>query len=379
MDYTKVLKQAWKNVVNYRALWIFGIILALTTASTTNTAVSQSSKQRTESREGIMGTGVSIQPLEGESIWDAAQRAFRETGEVLGQEFEQADEEMTHFYQEDLGLDITSNVIKLITTLIWVFIVFLIFGTFLRYISETALISMVDDREESGEQLRVRDGFRLGWSRTSWRLFLIDVIIFVPVALVFILLFAIIFAPLLLLAFGIKEVSIFSGVLTAGLFFIFVFLAIIADQLIRVLKQFARRECVVNKQTPIDAIRNGFNLAKSNIKDVGIIWLVLVGVNVGWPIVMALCTILIVALDIVISGILGLLVGLTASLAGAAEPVVTGFLVGVPLFLLLLGIPMAILAGLKEVFTSSTWTLTYRELLALSGMKAEALPEPEEA
>ena len=31
MDYTKILKRALHTVWNYRALWIFGIILALTT------------------------------------------------------------------------------------------------------------------------------------------------------------------------------------------------------------------------------------------------------------------------------------------------------------------------------------------------------------
>jgi hypothetical protein len=368
MDYTKVLKQAWKNVFSYRALWIFGIILALTTASTTNLMLGNRGRQQQNYGEGIMGTEVTVQPLPGESTWHAFQRAFREAGEELNQEFEQADEEMTRFYQDELGLKITSFIIMLIT--------FLIVGTFLRYISETAIISMVNDQEETGTRLRMRDGFRLGWSRTSWRLFLIDLIIFVPVALVFMILFATVFAPLLLIALGITELSVFSGFLTAGLFFLFIFLAIIIDQLIRLLKYFARRECVVNKETPIDAIRKGFNLAKSNIKDVGIIWLVLVGVNVGWPFVIALCAILVIAADIILSGTLGLLGGLIANLAGAAEPVLVGFLVGIPLFLLFLVTPLVFLGGLKEVFTSSTWTLTYRELRALSSMKAEAVPEP---
>jgi hypothetical protein len=193
------------------------------------------------------------------------------------------------------------------------------------------------------------------------------------------ILFGLVFAPLILLALGITELSIFSGVLTAGLFFLFIFLAIITDQLIRLLKHFARRECVVKKQSPVDAIRNGFNLLKSNIKDVGIIWLVLVGVSIGWPIVMGLAAILIIAADIVLSGLLGLLAGLTANLAGAAEPVLVGFLVGIPLFLLILILPLVVMDGLREVFASSTWTLTYRELRALSGMKVEAVPEADES
>jgi hypothetical protein len=380
MDYTKVLKQAWKNVVSYRALWIFGIIIALTTASSMNIMFSDSARQQEgEYREGIMGTGVTVQPLPGESIWEATDRAFQEAGEELQNELDEANEELTQAFQDNLGWNIQVDIVRFITFMLWSILILAVAGLVLRYVSETAMIAMVNDREETGEQLRVRDGFRLGWSRTSWQLFLIDLIIFVPVALVFMILFGLVFAPLILLALGITELSIFSGVLTAGLFFLFIFLAIITDQLIRLLKHFARRECVVKNQSPVDAIRNGFNLVKSNIKDVGIIWLVLVGVSIGWPIVMALVAILIIAADIVLSGLLGLLAGLTANLVGAAEPVLVGFLVGIPLFLLILILPLVVMDGLREVFASSTWTLTYRELRALSGMKAEAVPETDES
>ena len=33
MNYTKALKRAWETTWRYRALWIFGVILALTTIS----------------------------------------------------------------------------------------------------------------------------------------------------------------------------------------------------------------------------------------------------------------------------------------------------------------------------------------------------------
>jgi len=375
MDYTKVLKQAWKNVISYRALWIFGIILALTTVSTTNIMLSDRTRQQEgEYSQGIFGTGVTVDVQSGENVWEAVREAFQEAGEELQKEFDLADQELTRLYREDLGWDIQSDIIKFIAVVFWIFLILFILGRVLRYVSETALISMVDDREQTDEQLRTRDGFRMGWSRTSWHLFLIDVIIFVPTALAFILLFGVVFAPLLLLALGITELSVFSGLLTGGLFFLFIFLAIIIGQLIHLLRLFAWRECAVKKQTPVTSIRNGFKLVRNNLKDVGIIWLVLVGVNIGWPVVMGLSAILLIAVDIVVSGLLGLLAGLTANLAGAAEPVLVGFLVGIPLFLLFLIIPLVFLDGLKEVFASSTWTLTYREISALSGMKAEAVP-----
>lgn len=67
-----------------------------------------------------------------------------------------------------------------------------------RYVAETALIRMVDDYQASGQKQSIGQGFRLGWSRVAWRLFLIDLLIFLPVAFGLGLVFAAALAPLLL-------------------------------------------------------------------------------------------------------------------------------------------------------------------------------------
>ena len=59
-----------------------------------------------------------------------------------------------------------------------------------RHVSEAALIRMVAEYEDTGEQLGVWQGLKLGTSRTAWRLFLIDLTIDVPVTLTSLLLFA---------------------------------------------------------------------------------------------------------------------------------------------------------------------------------------------
>ena len=46
-----------------------------------------------------------------------------------------------------------------------------------RYVSETAVIRMVDEYEATDSKMAIRQGFRIGWSRTSWRLFLINLIV----------------------------------------------------------------------------------------------------------------------------------------------------------------------------------------------------------
>ncbi|NIO72083.1 MAG: hypothetical protein GTN71_24425, partial [Anaerolineae bacterium] len=69
--------------------------------------------------------------------------------------------------------EIVSTLIAIGVGLACVIVILIIAATIARYVAETALIRMVDDNEETGQQHSVRQGFRLGWSRTAWRLFLI--------------------------------------------------------------------------------------------------------------------------------------------------------------------------------------------------------------
>jgi hypothetical protein len=377
MEYGKVLKQAWKNVTGYRALWIFGILLALTTASgSTGTTASQSAWQTDADSSGILGTGITLDLQPGDSLVEALSEAFDEVGIELQRGIDEANRELRMLFRNELGLDWQVDILKSLTVLLWFAFVFILVGKVFRYMSETALIKMVDDQEQTGEQRKGREGFRMGWSRTSWRLFLIDLVIDIPTAIVFLILFALVFAPLLLWGFGIAEIGWLSVAFTSGLFFLFIFLAIIASQAIGLVKQFARRVCALEDAGVFDSIRRGFKLLRKQLKEAGLMWLILVGVNIGYPIVVGIFAILLLAIAAVIGGGIGLLSGLTANALGAAQPILTGFSVGVPLFLLLIILPLLLLGGLKEVFVSSTWTLTYRELRALASLKAEALPEP---
>jgi len=52
-------------------------------------------------------------------------------------------------------------------------------------------------------------------------------------------------------------------------------------------------------------------------------------------------------------------------IAQGATPWIAAIIVGLPIFIVVMAIPLAVLGGLMQTFQSSTWTLTYRELLAL--------------
>jgi len=67
-----------------------------------------------------------------------------------------------------------------------------------------------------------------------------------------------------------------------------------------------------------------------------------------------------------------------AALVGPSWPS-GGGAVGIPIFLLVMVTPLALLGGLREVFRSSAWTLTHRELRALEKLQPEQLPETDAA
>jgi hypothetical protein len=51
-------------------------------------------------------------------------------------------------------------------------------------------------------------------------------------------------------------------------------------------------------------------------------------------------------------------------------------IVGVVLLVLTVAIPMTLLGGLREVFKSSAWTLTFREAVRNQSIKSKSAPQP---
>ncbi|MEE8390903.1 MAG: hypothetical protein V3S14_08945, partial [Anaerolineae bacterium] len=174
MDHIKVLKRAWETTWRYRALWIFGIIIALTTASAGGGGSSAGG-----SGGGNDGNG-RFQPP-GDFPWPPSEYSWS---------------------WPEIPSNIVNTLIVISVGAACVITLLVIVGTIARYVAETALIRMVDEHEETGEQRSVRKGFRMGWSRTTFRLFLISLLIGLPTKLVFILLFALTAVPLLLWTMG---------------------------------------------------------------------------------------------------------------------------------------------------------------------------------
>ena len=257
-------------------------------------------------------------------------------------------------------------------------IIFVILGTIARYVSETALIKLVDEYEETGVRHGVREGFRIGWSRTAFRLFLIGLLIVFPLVVFFILLAGSSVGVVLLSAVVLVGRAVVFGVIGIvagiGMLFTTIMLIIVASAVTSTLMHFFWRACALDDLGVVEAISEGFQLVMRHLGDVVIMALIIFGLKIAWSvgviaasIILLPVILLVIVLAVILGGIPALIVGLVSSLffPSAILPVIFAILVGLPIFILTVGAPWLFLNGLKETYISTTWTLTYRELRVL--------------
>ena len=271
--------------------------------------------------------------------------------------------------------EVVSTLIVAGIALACVLILLSIASVIVRYVAETALIRMVNDHEETGEKRSIRQGFRWGWSRTSLRLFAIDLLVFVPLVVGFILLLLLALAPLLLWTTHSQAAGIVGTVTTIGLAVLFILLFIAVITAASLLIHFFRRVCALEEVGVVESIRRGYALVRRHLKDVFILWLIMVGLTFGWTILMIPVVLMLLIVGVVLAGGPALLVGGLAGMAskGGPMPWLLGGAVGLPIFLIVLTVPMLFLSGLWQIYRSGVWTLTYRELRALEAVQPAPL------
>jgi hypothetical protein len=331
MDHLKVLRRSLEITWRYRVLWVFGILLALTTGGGGG-----------GNGGGGGGTG-------------NRQLSLPSTGGIRAPQ---------------IPPEVISALIVAGIGLACIILLLIVASLVVRYVAETSLIRMVADHEETGEKRSVRQGLRWGWSRTALRLFLIDLLIMVPLVVGFILLLLLALAPLLLWTTHSQAAGIVGTVATIGLVILFILLFIVVIAAASLLIHFFRRVCALEEVGVVESIRRGYALVRSHLKDVAIMWLIMVGLTLGWTILMIPVVLMLLLLGIVLGGGPALLVGGVASqaLQGPLPWILAGA-VGLPIFFLVLIVPLLFLGGLWQVYRSSVWTLTYRELRAMEAVQ----------
>jgi hypothetical protein len=370
MNHVEVIKRAWHMVTRYRALWVFGIILALTTT----TWGPNMSSRGTDGGDSNQKT-ITIDP---ESDFS------RQVEEAVGEDVE----DITRLFEEGIPPALKQAAITAGIVLACVVLLLIVVFCVLRYVAEVALIRMVDEYEKTGEQSNWRQGLRMGWSRSAWRIFLICLVTYIPAILAVILVSAVVMLPL---AFGAANTleggnipaGVFWLVVAVGFFFLIILLAIVLFVALALLEKFFWRVCVLEDRGVFDSIREGYAVARQHLKAVGLMWLIMLGVHLGYPILVIPIVLLLMAAGLLVGGVSGLV---TRGIAGLLVKGVTAWIVAgavaVPVFVLVLVVPLIFLGGLREVFTSSSWTLTYRELRALESVEPvhpPDLPAPDAA
>jgi hypothetical protein len=365
MDPVKILKRAWAILWSYRALWAFGLILALATAGST-TRGSNNSVQYKQDRNSPPMTPHNIQ------------EAFRQAGQELEKLFQQ-------------GIPGTHISGQALSTFLWVvggfFVLMLVVGILMaiaRYVSETAVIRMVDEYEGSGNRMSVRQGFRTGWTKTSWRLFLINLLVNLPaIALVLVLIVAAAGFYFSVANGSAKYTPVTLFSIIAPLL-IAIFLVALLSILLRLLRNFFWRVCALEDASVSESVRRGFAMVRENWKNIGLMWLVMIGLGIVWAvasIILFIVTIPVVIVTALLALLLVavpffLLVGAFSLFLAGPLPWIAAGLFMLPLFFVIAFSPWVLLGSWQSVYTSTVWTLTYREIKALPALTPTIIPQP---
>ena len=359
MKHMQVLKRAWHILWNFRVLWVFGIILALTTPSVRNTSSYQTSNNDNQRYE-----------------FNYDKPILPQITEVIEQGIKEGQIELDLLRTGDNTEQFAYQLIQAVLWFSLVLITLLLLAQVFRYISETSLIKMVDQYEDSGEKATTGEGFRLGWSREAWRIFLSDLVIEIPFFLAALLVGGLVLVPILTWSSENTAGSLVTMLTSIGLAILLGLLLLAVRAVLAVIKPLIRREIALKQATVIEAIRSGFKLARQYWKETGLMWLILFGIDIVWP----LFLIPLALVTIFLAGSLGvgvaLLIGGEAFTTGGSAAF-WGIVVGLTFFIIVLMIPLGFVNGLKETFKSSTWTLTYREIIALKSLENGDAPKVE--
>jgi hypothetical protein len=368
MNLNTILKKAWQILWNYRALWLFGAVLGLVGPKVFYPGPWSSWENNDQWTKIVLNSTTTIQvPGIDMTIDLTAPGGFRIiTPDVTSwHEFDDL--------IDQLDREASINLRPILIEIGLIFGILLILGVLARYITETAVIRMVDETEQTGRRLSVWRGLRRGFSFRAGRLFLLDLVIGALVAVALILVFGLVNVPILLAIGSSEVILITAGLVTFGLLLLAFFVFLIVSVLLSLVMQPIRRSCILEQQSLWASIRQGIMLTRHHLKEVSTLWLLWIGIRLVWVPLSVMVLILLlpfllltIPLGIPLSGLPAALVAAVAALFwGGATPWIMGGLAGLPIFLVVIVSPLLFVSGLVQIYMSTIWTLTYRDLRAV--------------
>ncbi len=319
MKHFDLIQRALKIVWKYKVLWLFGVLLALT--------------------GGGAGSGFQFTGGGG----DRGNPAMWGAPPMHGGEFPDFPQFAAIF----------GTILLLCCCLL---VILTIVGLIVRYVAQAGLYRMVDEIEETGKAPTWREGFRLGWSNRTFRLWLMNLLVGIIFFLGALILALPVLSPLLLLFSDNDGVKVFGGLLAAFFGILAFLLLMVVGVIVNGLRQFWGREIVLADRGIGESFASGFELVRRNFKDVALMWLLLLGIGLAFGLLMIPVTFFVLLIAGMIGGGIGwLMYQLTDSIGWAVA-------FGAPPFLALMIIPLTFIGGLYAAFDSAAWTLTYREV-----------------
>ena len=360
MKHSQVLKRAWKILWNYRTLWVFGILLSL--------AVGGASGQSSWSSNSNHFNDSPNQSTD----W-----TFDENEAFWPQFFDNMDQEMAIAREEFDSILSGSNenveawetaILRAAIAFAIIMVIIGIITKFIGYVAQTSVVKMVSDYEETGEKRSVREGWRMGWSRQAWRLFLVDLIIGLPAFILFIVVMALAMTPIISSMVGGPTQGMLGLVASIGLMVLFGLFAFFYTIVFSLTKPVIYRKVVLEDTTAFEGLKEGFRMFGQYWKEYGLLWLIMKGIDLLWPIVMIPFTLLTGVIGLTFGGGIALLTGGNAMQNGDPA-MVWSIMLGIVLVIIIVGIPLAFVGGFRLVYQSTSWTLSYRELLAVKALQ----------
>jgi hypothetical protein len=362
IDIGKILKRSWHILWNYKVLWIFGFLLALTIGNSGGN--SGSSYQASQSDTNNYNPN------------------NYQTGPYWN--------EFNSWMQKNVE-PVFTHPERYISTFIWIGVIFLAIilicaaiNALIRYPSETAVLRMVNEYEQTGTKVGFKQGWKLGWSRRAFRIWLVDLIIGIPVFLYMVIVLGVTGIFVYNMIVGYEQAAV-AGLLGGMICFIIPFTLVFAAMMAAfgVLRQFVVRKVALEDKTFGESFREGWFMLKRNLGGAALMWLVMLGIGIGVGIAMLIAMIILIP-AFILTAITGVIVaaipglaafGIASIFGGKILAIIIGVLVALPFFAIVLGSPVLFLSGWVHIYSSSVWTLTYREMKAHETVKpVEAAP-----
>ncbi len=367
MDTTKILKNAWNMMLHYRALWLFGVILALTSISFGSSLWLRDHEEVADRTLVNWNMSAKDQAWVKENFGLNLPRSYTLKVEDLSIQLD----------DPTLSPQQRTHLLRIVVGVTAALLILLVFVLVLRYTSGAALISMVNDRQYNDQKYGAGKGWSLGFSINAVKLFLLDLLV-IPLLLTFtVLIFLPAMLPVLIAITGTP-----AGITIGILLMVTLTLVSVAALIVMwiaglVALQLAYRACCLEGLGVFAALWRSFRVMRSHLQGVGLTWVIIAGLDLLYPLLAAPVAILLIAAGLLTGGSLALILGsLLALVAAKATAWTIAVITGIVLLVLVIAIPMALLGGLREVFTSATWTLTFGEATRQQSAEGVSAPQP---